>query len=94
MTTTEAQRERLAARLSTEQKRLIEHAAAIQGLSLTAFVVQSAEAAAEAVIRDHQVISLSAQDSLVFAEAILNPPEPNEALKRALRLASELSRDA
>lgn len=32
---------------------------------------------------DKMVILKTAQDKEIFAEAILNPPEPNEALKKA-----------
>lgn len=93
MPTTTAKQERLAARLSAEQKQLIEHAAALSGLSLTDFVVQSAQAAAEEVIQRREVIRLSAQDSAAFADALLNPPEPNEALIAALRGAREFKRE-
>jgi uncharacterized protein (DUF1778 family) len=38
---------------------------------------------AEAVVREQEAITLSAEDWEAFQEMILNPPEPNEALKRA-----------
>jgi uncharacterized protein (DUF1778 family) len=43
--------ERLEARVSAEQKALMERAAALEGRSLTDFVVGSAQAAAAATIR-------------------------------------------
>lgn len=85
MTATVPKRERLEARITAEQKQRIQRAAALAGLSMTDFVVQSAEQAAEQTIRRYEVISLSARDSAAFAEALLNPPAPNDALLAALR---------
>lgn len=48
---TEPRRERLEARISPEQKALLERAAALEGRSLTDFVVASAQAAAHETIR-------------------------------------------
>ena len=76
-------RERLEARVSPDQKELIQRAAALTGRSLTDFVVSSAQAAAEEAIRTHAVIRLSARDTAILVEALLNPPEPNEALRAA-----------
>jgi uncharacterized protein (DUF1778 family) len=62
---------------------LLQRAAELRGLSLTDFLVTSAQTVAEATIREHNVITLTAQDSLAFAEALLSPREPNEALRAA-----------
>jgi uncharacterized protein (DUF1778 family) len=83
-------RERLEARLSAEHKRLLERAAALEGRSLTDFVLASAHAAALATIERHEVIALNAQDSQAFIRALLDPPEPNERLRRAARRHSVL----
>lgn len=85
--TTTAKTERLVARVSPQQKELIEHAATLAGLSMTDFILQSVQGAAEKTIREHQVLTLSVRDSRIFAEAVLNPPEPNEALRDAARRA-------
>ncbi|MFN8511789.1 MAG: DUF1778 domain-containing protein [Thermomicrobiales bacterium] len=76
---------RLAARLTPQQKELVEQAASLQGLTLTEFVVQSVQAAAEAVVRNHRIIELSARDSLALAEALLNPRPLTPELREALR---------
>ena len=88
--TAPTKRERLEARVSPEQKALIQRAAALTGRSLTDFVVSSAQAAAEETIRTHEVIRLSARDTEILIEALLNPPEPNEALREAARRHREL----
>lgn len=80
-TSATSKRERLEARITPEQKALFQRAAALTGRSVTDFVVTSALSAAEETIRAHQVVTLTAQDSIAFANAILNPPEPNENLQ-------------
>lgn len=87
-TAAKAKRERLVARVSAEQKEIIEHAATLAGLSLTDFILQAVQHAADETIRDYQVLTLSARDSRVFAEAILAPPEPNDRLREVARRAS------
>jgi uncharacterized protein (DUF1778 family) len=77
--------ERLEARISREQKRLLQRAAELQGRTLTDFVVSSAHEAAVRTIGEMQIIRLSADDSRAFAEALLNPREPNERLRAAAR---------
>lgn len=82
--------ERLEARLSSDAKAVIKRAADIRGRSISEFVVSSALEAAEATIREHEIIVLSARDSLTLAEALLNPKGPNDALRAAARRHLEL----
>lgn len=84
-TTATAKRERLEARVSPEQKALIERAARLEGRSVTDFLVRSAQQEAERVIREHEVMVLSPRDSVAFVQALLDPPPPNEALRAAFR---------
>ena len=76
-------RERLDVRLSHEQKVLMQRAAALEGTTLSNFVIRSVQQAAEHAVREHQVITLSTRDSLVLAEALLNPPAPSTRLRTA-----------
>jgi uncharacterized protein (DUF1778 family) len=41
-------------------------------------------------IEETQIIRLSLEDQRAFADAILNPPEPTPALRRAFRRHREL----
>lgn len=82
--------ERLEARVSPDQKALIQRAAELRGLSVTAFIVDSAHAAAEETLRAQQ-IRLSARDSALFAQAILEPAEPNAMLRAAARRYQEFT---
>jgi uncharacterized protein (DUF1778 family) len=78
-------RERVEARVSAEQKELIERAAQLRGCSLSEYLVRSAQDAAERDLRDYEVITLSARDSQIFIEALLNPQPANAALRAAAR---------
>jgi len=74
---------RLEARLPAEVMAVLKRAAEIEGRTLTDFVVAAAHEAAKRTIEDSEVIRLSVEDSRRFAEALLNPPEPAPALRRA-----------
>jgi len=51
--------------------------------------VSGLHVAAEETIRNHQVIELTGRDTAILVQALSNPPEPNEALREALRLDRE-----
>lgn len=75
--------ERLEARVTPEQKKLIARAAALRGSSVTEFVVASAQQAAADAIKDSEVLTLHEEARDVFVNAILHPPSPNEAARKA-----------
>lgn len=69
---------------------MLKRAAKIQGRSLTDFVVTAAHDAAKRAIEEAYIIRLTLEDQRKFAEALINPPKPNAALKRAARLHAKL----
>lgn len=75
--------ERLEARLTAEQKELLQRAASLQGRSLTDFVIESAQAAALRTVREYEILRLNVRDSEAFVAALLDAPEPGERLKTA-----------
>ncbi len=77
--------ERLEARVTREQKRIIERAAELRGTSVTEFVVVSAQQAATKTIKGFETLSLRGEAREVFVNALLNPPAPNAAAKAAAR---------
>jgi uncharacterized protein (DUF1778 family) len=83
---TTEQTSRLEARLPASVYATLKRAAQISGRSLTDFVVSAARDAAQRTIEADSLLRLSAQDQQRFAEALLNPPKPNAALKHAKRL--------
>ncbi len=77
--------ERLEARITREQKRIIERAAGLRGSSVTDFVVASAQEAATNAIREYEMMTLQGEARDEFVNALLNPPVPNAAAKRAAK---------
>lgn len=73
--------ERLEARLTAEQKELLQQAAELEGTSLTQFVVSSAQEQARRLIEEHTRLQLGREDSQAFVESLLNPPQPNVRMK-------------
>jgi uncharacterized protein (DUF1778 family) len=77
--------DRLAARVTPAQKRLIERAAALRGTTVTEFVVASAHEAAQSTIKDFEVLHLQEEAREVFINAVLHPPAPNAAARAAAK---------
>jgi len=73
--------DRLEVRVSPVQKAMAQEAAALEGRTLSEFVADSVQRAAERAIREHKVLTLTAEDSQTFAEALLAPPAPSERLR-------------
>lgn len=80
---------RLEARLPASIYATLKRAAELKGRSITDFVVSAAHEAAQHVIEEEGIIRLSAEDQRRFAEALINPPLANDALRRAQRLHAE-----
>ncbi|MDE8347827.1 MAG: DUF1778 domain-containing protein [Acidocella sp.] len=66
--------ERLEARVTPEQKAQIEHAASLEGRSVTDFVLMAVRDAALRAIDEHQRLVLSVRDARLFVEALNAPP--------------------
>lgn len=81
---------RIEARISPEALAFVRRAAQIQGRSVSDFVTAAAQDAAQRTIEATQVIRVSLDDQRAFVEAILDPPEPTPALRRAFQRRREL----
>lgn len=84
-TTARRRTERLETRLTVAQKALIEHAAALQGRSVTDFVLTSVQDAARQTIDNHHRLDLSLRDSQRFVDALLKPQPVNDRLRETVR---------
>ncbi len=80
-----ARGERLEARITGDQKALIQRAAELEGRSVTDYVISSVQDAAKRTVKAHEVIVLSAADSRAFVDALLDPPPVNGRLKESVR---------
>ena len=76
---------RLEARISEHQKALIERAAAYEGRSVTDFVVHAVSQVAMTVVQERELLRLNQAQSRAFVKRLLEPGEPNEALRAAAK---------
>lgn len=83
---------RLEARISADLHAMLKRAAELQGRSMTDFVVSAVQEAARSAIEQSEVIRLSLADQECFAQALLSPPKPAPALKRAFTRRNKLLR--
>lgn len=74
---------RLAARITPEGLAVVRRAAALQGRSLSDFVVAAAQEVAQKTIEDAHLIRLSVADQQLFAELLIDPPALSPAMERA-----------
>jgi uncharacterized protein (DUF1778 family) len=72
-----AKNARLEARVTIEQKQLMERAASLRGQNLTEFMISVLADAATQTILDSELIALTDRDRQAFAAALLNPPAPS-----------------
>ena len=81
---------RLEARISTELHSTLKRAAEIQGRTMTDFVISAVQEAAQRAIEQSGVIKMSLADQECFALALISPPKPTPALKRAFARRKKL----
>lgn len=77
--------QRIEARLLPHQKSRIERAASIRGLSVSDFLVQTADEAAARTITEHEAWEISERDRNAFIKALLRPPRPKARLRREMK---------
>jgi uncharacterized protein (DUF1778 family) len=87
----DAKTARLEARITDQQKELLQHAADLTGRSLTEFVVSSAQEVAARTVREQEVLTLSARDRQVFVNALLKPKPPGKRLRKAVKRYKRLT---
>ena len=75
--------ERLQIRIGPDSKRRLETAASASHVSMSAFVLQAAEARAEELLIERQLIELLPAAAEAFSEALERPGEVNERLAAA-----------
>ena len=75
---------RLNFRLPPEIKEKIENAAIVSGGTVTDFAITALANTAQEVLEKHHTTVLSDRDRDIFLAMLENPPEPNEALKKAV----------
>lgn len=81
---------RLEARISPDLHSTVKRAAELQGRTVTDFVVHALQVAASQAIEQADQLRLARSDQEAFARALIAPPKPNAALRRAFARASKL----
>jgi uncharacterized protein (DUF1778 family) len=85
---------RIEARIAPNIVDIVKRVAEIQGRSLSDFVVSAAQEAAHRTISETEIVRPSVAGQRAFAEAILDPPEPSEGLRKAFASHRRLIREA
>jgi len=76
--------DRIDVRISKEQKELIKFASELKGFkSVSEFIIFCVNSEANKVIKENNIILKTIEDKKIFLDAILNPPAPNDNLKKA-----------
>lgn len=88
--TTTTSTARLEARISRELHELLKRAAELQGRTMTDFVIAAVQEAARQAVEQAEIVRLSMADQQRFAQALIEPPNANAALKRAFKKRRKL----
>lgn len=75
---------RIDLRVSREHKALLERAASIKGVSLSAYTLLNLLPIAQQDINDQETLTLNNRDRNLFLSALENPPELKGKLKSAI----------
>ncbi|HLH21394.1 MAG TPA: DUF1778 domain-containing protein [Chloroflexota bacterium] len=85
---------RIEARIAPEALAVVKRAAALQGRSVSDFVVAAAQEAAYRAIEESHVIRLSMEEQQQFVDLLLDPPAPALALERAREAHARLIQES
>ena len=77
--------ERFDLRLSADIKALVARAAEVSGMTMSAFMIESARERATRLIEENELIILNNEARDMLMDMLANPPEPAEPLRRAAK---------
>jgi uncharacterized protein (DUF1778 family) len=80
-------------RVTEEQKSAFEQAALIKQTKVSNFILNNAYEAAQEVIRDQHLITVSENQWHVICHALDNPPKSNPALRKLMKSKSVFEKD-
>lgn len=86
--------DRLNLRVSPEQRRLLQAAAALEHKNLTAFILDAAQVRAEQQLADQRRFAVPPDRLAAFMEALERPPQTHPRLKRLLHEPSAIERQS
>ena len=85
MTTVAQANERIDLRTSPEIKELIVRAASTAGVSVSAFLLGTAQERARQILAEREMVTLTARDWNAFAKALDNTDKPRPKLSAAMK---------
>lgn len=74
--------------MTEEQKSAFEQAAIIKQTKVSSFILDNAYEAAQEIIRDQHIMSVSQEQWNAICYALDNPPKTNPALRKLMRSKS------
>lgn len=74
---------RLEARIPVPVHELMQRAAQLRGMTMTSYLIATAGEDARRVVEEAEILRLARADQVRFAEALIDPPQPTDRLKRA-----------
>jgi uncharacterized protein (DUF1778 family) len=77
--------DRIELRASQKEREQFFEAATFSGMSLSAFLRQSALEKSESILKNKDALTLSDRDRDLFLDALENPPKANTRLKQAFK---------
>ncbi len=83
MTAKSSRTARLETRITPEALAVVRRAAAMQGRTVSDFVVAAAHDAAQRALTEAQIIQLTADDQRAFVAALLDPPPMPDGMAKA-----------
>ncbi|MGE0665663.1 MAG: DUF1778 domain-containing protein [Sphingomonadales bacterium] len=86
----DSQTARLEARIPVQVYDQMQRAARLRGMTLTGYLIATAGEDARRVVEDAEIMRLAREDQIRFAEALIDPPEPNARLVRAAKRHADL----
>lgn len=81
---------RLEARIPVRVYDQMQRAARLRGMTLTGYLIATAGEDARRVVEDAEIMRLAREDQIRFAQALIDPPKPNDRLARAAKRHAEL----
>ncbi|MGY2051129.1 type II toxin-antitoxin system TacA family antitoxin [Methylobacterium sp. JK268] len=76
---------RLEARIPVQVYDMMLRAAELRGMTLTGFVMATAGEDAKRVVEEAEILRMARADQVRFAQALIDPPEPSDRLRRAAK---------
>jgi uncharacterized protein (DUF1778 family) len=83
MADTATKNDHLQIRLDLQSRQILQRAASYRRKGVSQFVLSTALAEAEKIIREHEAIALSNNDWKTLLDALADPPAPNKPLRKA-----------